>query len=85
MPDKREIKLIKWRDSRGVSAHWNVVSNIKNDGICRMESVGWVIKETDDHICIAPHMGLEQDGDHQVCGEMHIPKVCIEQIKAIKS
>jgi len=81
---KAKLKLIQWYDSRGVGARWNRIDDVKNDGICKMQSVGWIIAETKSHICVAPHMGLENDGDHQVCGEMHIPKSCIDKIIIIE-
>lgn len=80
---KQKLKLVRWHDSRGVGARWNRVDDIKHDGICKMQSVGWLIHETKTHICIAPHMGIEDDGDHQACGEMHIPKSCIDKIREL--
>jgi len=79
-----KLKLIQWHDSRGVGARWHFISAVKDDGICSMQSVGWLIAETKTHVCIAPHMGLESDGEHQVCGEMHIPKSCIDRMQTIK-
>lgn len=75
-----KLKLIKWHDSRGVGAQWNHVDDVKDDGICTMQSVGWVISETKSQICLAPHVGVEDHDEHQVCGEMHIPKTCIDEI-----
>lgn len=72
-----ELRRVEWVDSRGTGRHWNRVADIKADGICGMVSVGYVIHETETHICLAPHLGIEDDGDHQACGEMHIPKVSI--------
>ena len=74
-----ELVLVNWVDSRGVGQEWSVVSDI-NEGVCKMQSVGWVLKKTKKQICIAPHVGLEKDGDHQVCGEMHIPMSCVRSV-----
>jgi hypothetical protein len=84
MKRKHSLKLVSWHDSRGAGSQWKMTSEVKADGICSMQSVGWLIAETKKHICIAPHMGIEDDGDHQVCGEMHIPKSCIDKIQTIK-
>lgn len=80
-----KLVLVEWHDSRGAGPSWNFVSTIREDGICPMRSVGWVVVENDQELCIAPHVGHEKDGEHQVCGEMHIPKTCIDSIKVLKN
>lgn len=79
----QQLLLIEWVDSRGAGPRWHYASEIADDKLCKMQSVGWVIKHSKEEICIAPHLGLEDDGDHQVCGEMHIPMVCIIKIKKL--
>ena len=79
-----KLVLVDWHDSRGVGASWSRISDVKDDGICKMQSVGWLVKKTKKHICIMPHVGIEDDGDDQGCGEMHIPRSCIDSIVALK-
>lgn len=78
-----ELRRVEWHDSRGASARWQRVVDIKDDGICAMVSVGYVIAETNTEICLAPHLAIESDGDHQACGEMHIPKSCVLSMKLL--
>lgn len=80
MAYKPRLVLVEWHDSRGCSANWQRAKDVIHDGICKMRSVGWLLVDNDKEICIVPHMGLEEDDDDQVCGEMHIPMTCIEQI-----
>ena len=79
-----KLKLIEWQDSRGVSAQWQFISTVKDDNLCICNSVGWVIKESKECVTIAPHIGIEIDGDNQVCGEMHIPKRSILKMKTLR-
>lgn len=78
-----DLVLVEWVDSRGSSGGWEHVTEVMREGICLMLSVGWIIRQNDDGICIAPHCST---GDElmQVCGVMNIPKKCITAIKPLK-
>jgi hypothetical protein len=73
-----KLAKVCWVDSRGVSAHWQELEHIRNDGVCHVWSVGWVIRDTEEFIQLCPHIGHDPD---QGCGEMSIPKVAIVKIK----
>ena len=79
------LVLVEWIDSRGVGSRWATLKDIADDEICSMRSVGWVLKDDDKQLCVGPHMGVEDDGDHQVCGEMHIPKVCVTRVVELET
>ena len=82
--DRKPIYL-KWIDSRGVHDHWQKISELGNGPVdcCVMESFGFVIREDEVGIHLAPHVGF--DGDHtQYCGDMQIPKVCILERKDLE-
>lgn len=70
-----ELVLIEWVDSYA-SSGWQEVSSIEPEVlVCR--SVGWVIRETDSTLVVAPHL-TDEDGDAaptQANGLMTIP-VC---------
>lgn len=83
IPMDSEIVCVEWVDSRGAGANWNFAKDIEKDGICIMESIGRVLYSSDQEICIAPHWGIEEDGDNQVCGEMHIPLVSIVNVQKL--
>ena len=76
-----DLVVVDWVDSRGVSASWTLLDDCREDGICSMQSVGWVGHITDDLIMICPHVG---DDPKQVCGEMHIPMVAVKNIERIR-
>lgn len=73
-----KIERIDWVDSRGVTDHWSRIDDLEDNEPCNMVSVGWVFKEDEKQIQIAPHVGLEDDvAERQVSGVMTIPKQCI--------
>ncbi len=73
-----KLEAIYWVDSRGVTDRWARVDELEDNDTCSMVSVGWVFKEDDKQLQIAPHVGLEDDIDErQVSGVMTIPKQCI--------
>lgn len=76
-PDFKLVKIC-WVDSRGVSAHWQELENIRDDGICRVWSVGWLTADTDEYVQVCPHLGHDPA---QGCGEMTIPKIAIVSIE----
>lgn len=78
---ERKLLYIEWTDSRGCHASWQHVEAIADDEPCKLRSVGWVIKDTRDHIHLAPHIG---DDPEQVCGDMIIPKLAITKRRVVK-
>lgn len=75
-----KLVLVDWVDSRGVSTHWQRLTDFHKNNICKMKSVGWLLFDDEESVCIIPHLGIEEDDDNQGCGEMHIPKPCITKI-----
>ncbi|MEO1042809.1 MAG: hypothetical protein AAFX52_10995 [Pseudomonadota bacterium] len=71
------LELVRWVDSRGTTSRWCLVDDLEDNGPCSMISVGWVCRETKSDVQVAPHIGVESDGEHQVTGVMTIPKECI--------
>lgn len=47
-------------------------------GVC--ETVGWIIKETDDYIVVVGSLGLSFDGNRQVGDVFKCPRSCIREI-----
>ena len=77
-----DLVLVTWLDSgKIIGNEWTFVDDLPSTAmtiIC--QSVGWVVRETDHEIVIAPHVGAERDGrPQQFLGLLAIPKVAIQQ------
>ncbi len=68
------LTYIKWKDARGASPDWRELDTAKKDGVCIINSIGWVIEETDEYIQISPHVSHDPV---ECCGDMVIPKSAI--------
>jgi len=77
---ERDLVKVWWMDSRGATSSWSRVEDI-NEGVCEMVSVGYLLKEHDDHIVIAPH--ISTGDDQQACGVMYIPLCAIIKREAL--
>ncbi len=77
---EHEIVIVKWLDSRGVSAGWESAESIKDDkpSICHATSIGFVVYEDDEVISIAGHMADPEDP--QYIGTMTIPKCSLVRV-----
>ena len=70
---------VEWVDSAR-NNDWNTVDEINFKTSFRpieVETVGWLIHETDDYIVVAQSIGYEPE---QFCGTMTIPKCSIKKI-----
>ena len=77
-----KLVLVKWLDH--VSAHysqgdWVEISNYDNVELGKMESVGWLVKETDDLVVIASTVSGTTLGN-----DMVISKRLIDDMQEIK-
>jgi hypothetical protein len=64
-----KIELITWRDAGGEQGGWQSPEEV-DDVNPIIQSVGWVVKETDNNVTLA--MDLSDDGDTHTRGR--IPK-----------
>lgn len=74
-----ELVYLEWRDSYGVSAEWRETEAAEPHAH-RCFSVGWILKETDEAIILAPHLSPANDlihAEEQSCGDMVIPKSAV--------
>jgi len=69
---QQKIELITWVDSRFAEDGWLRPSEIDQTPTTA-ETVGWVILETEDILCMASSRGLLS----QYCGVIVIPQVCV--------
>lgn len=76
---EEKLIYIEWIDSRGSRAEWTHLEDMDNE-CCLLNSVGWVLKDTDELIHIVPHMG---DDPKQGCGDMVIPKCSIRTLRVL--
>lgn len=82
MPEKNvRIIYVEWVDSisYGSSVWTHKDTVLKSDGLPVLESVGFLLKETDEAVVIAAHVG-----DGSISGDMSIPKVAIKKRKWLK-
>lgn len=76
-----DLVLVEWIDSRGVSARWTELDDLKEYGVCLVKSSGWLIRCDKKVIHIAPHIGTDPD---QGCGDMAIPRSQVSKIRKVK-
>lgn len=64
-----KIELITWRDAGGEQEGWQAPEDLDDENPI-IQSVGWVVKETDNNVTLA--MDWADDGDTHTRGR--IPK-----------
>jgi len=76
---KYVVEHIKWVDSAG-NASWTSVAEVLRDKLKLIESVGFVLNETDDCVVIVGNIDEAQDDEHMthIAHHMFIPKVAIK-------
>jgi hypothetical protein len=88
MAKKSEIKAVflEWDDSHHLKDGWQPVAALEDNCspfLC--QSVGFVVRETRDHITIVAHIGVDAAGRIEAgIGNMTIPKKIIIRRQAIK-
>jgi len=80
------LERVAWMDSRCPTDSWARVRDFGSVNALSMVSVGFIIKETDEEILVAPHVGIEDVvEDTQVSGVITIPKVSIVSRETLKT
>ena len=77
-----DLVLITWLDSgKIVGNEWTFTTDLPTTAlVITCQSVGWIVRETEEELVIAPHVGAERDGrPQQFLGLLAIPKVAIQQ------
>lgn len=79
-PKALEAAHIAWVDSASFGeGTWTDKNDLKDLTPAATQAIGFVVAESDDHITIASHVS-----DHEVGGEIAIPKCAIKKIKRWK-
>jgi hypothetical protein len=73
---------IRWIDSRSQDG-WVELKEIETEKIALIESIGFLIKEVDDHVVLALSHALENGHDDQFSGLIYIPTVAILERKIV--
>ena len=76
--NKFSLVLIDWVDSRQING-WTHKSDI-DDGVCRIQSCGFLIKETENDYTLAVSVGDTHLADYQASGIVIIPKCAVLEI-----
>lgn len=70
------MELIVWEDSALSYDGWVKMDELQEPAVMRVKSLGFVLRETDDLVELAPNVGGEEGVD-QACQIIVIPKRCI--------
>ena len=77
--------MIEWQDSAQPIPSWAYLASFDAPGIVRCASVGWMIREDDVAIVLAPNMGaIGNENSAQVSGMIQIPTRCIVNVTRLK-
>lgn len=68
-----ELKLVKWVDAFGCPAGWQHEEEVEK-GVSVVQSVGFVIDETEQTLTLAPHIGGLNRDNRQMAGVITLPK-----------
>jgi hypothetical protein len=64
-----KLVLVNWNDAAGGNkTGWRTLDSMKGDGLHAVQSVGFLLRKTDELVTVVPHVSGEQ-GD----GEIDIP------------
>lgn len=79
----KEIKLIEWYDSYGVSNGWEDLSNFQPNELI-IKSIGFVLYEDANIISLTGNYSKETDRTvEQANGIITIPKCCIKSVRIL--
>jgi hypothetical protein len=68
---------VQWVDSYGVTSSWGDIDEVIDESShTTIHSVGWIIKEREEDIVLAPNFCTKTNN---VCGVMVIPRVSIKK------
>lgn len=72
---KHRLVHIRWHDAKGVHGTWQHLEDLEDEPLKDyiVDSVGFVLRESETVIHIAPHLHVDGDEGHYV-GDMRIPK-----------
>lgn len=76
----RKLIYVKWIDST-TTRGWRDPSDIGEPA--KIESVGWLVKETKTAVSISAHLGVDPTS-HDHCDVMTIPKGAITSCRVVK-
>jgi hypothetical protein len=76
---KHPLTIISWEDSCIGHHGWQAISDIApKPAVCRIASVGWIVKRTKKALTLAQNVGgIDRKATGQVSNLIHIPTSCI--------
>ena len=76
---KHKLTLVSWEDSAIGHHGWQCISDLADKpAVCRIASVGWIVKRTKKALTLAQNVGgLDGRATGQVSNLIHIPASCI--------
>lgn len=77
------LVLIEWVDAFGCPAGWEFENEVE-PSVTSVQSVGFILKETDEFVFLAPHVSTTKDRQ-QIAGHMAVPKKQILKMNRLTS
>jgi hypothetical protein len=75
------LVMIEWEDSAQPIPAWTYLASFQAPGTVRCASVGWLIRDDDVMMALAPNMGaLNDERSLQVSGVIQIPTSCVLRV-----
>lgn len=71
------LVAVYWEDSKQPGVGWRFLDELKEPAVVRVQSVGWIVAETDTVLYLAPNLGNLGEKDAQGLAMIDIPKRCI--------
>ena len=78
------LVLVEWVDSARPVAEWRFLSDAPEPTVIECKSVGWVVRETESVLMLAPNIGDVGTESEQGCGFIRIPKASITRRASVK-
>lgn len=81
---KYSLMMIEWEDSQRPSSPWEWLDEYELPTAVRCLSVGFIVRESDSAIALAPNLGDLDQPREQASGIICIPRCAIKQMIEIK-
>jgi hypothetical protein len=80
--DPMKMVLVEWLDAYTHDSGWKSIKSVRKQGPVLVRSIGFLVKEADDHVTVAAsHVPLDDHCD----GDCVIPRGMIKSIVELKA
>jgi hypothetical protein len=78
--DEYRLVRVVWKDIQGLEGAWTSLEEIQEMAPVSIETLGWIIKEDEEHLTMVSSLAFDQTFAGSVTS---IPKGCIEDIRLV--